>query len=79
MSIDDVDNINVAVYPNPVSDVLNIRGEGILQIELMDVNGRTVMTSGATSQLNLSGMAAGLYMVRVITNDGVHTQKIVKK
>lgn len=79
VSIDDVDNINVAVYPNPVSDVLNIRGEGILQIELMDVNGRTVMTSGATSQLNLSGMAAGLYMVRVITNDGVHTQKIVKK
>ena len=79
VSIDDVDNINVAVYPNPVSDVLNIRGEGILQIELMDVNGRTVMTSGATSQLNLSGMAAGLYMVRVITNDGIHTQKIVKK
>ena len=79
VSIDDVDNINVAVYPNPVSDVLNIRGEGIQQIELMDVNGRTVMTSGATSQLNLSGMAAGLYMVRVITNEGVHTQKIVKK
>ena len=79
VGVNEVNNVNVAVYPNPVSDVLNIRGEGIQQIELMDVNGRTVMTSGATSQLNLDGMAAGLYMVRVITNDGVHTQKIVKK
>ena len=79
VGINDVNDINVAVYPNPVSEVLNIEGEGIQQIELMDVNGRTVMTSGATSQLNLSGMAAGLYMVRVITNEGVHTQKIVKK
>ena len=79
VGVNEVNNVNVAVYPNPVSDVLNIRGEGIQQIELMDVNGRTVMTSGATSQLNLDGMAAGLYMVRVITNEGVHTQKIVKK
>lgn len=79
VGIEDVDNVNVSVYPNPANDVLNIEGEGIQKVELMDVNGRTVMTTANAGSLNISTLAMGVYVVRVITNNGISTQKIVKK
>lgn len=79
VGIEDVDNVNVSVYPNPANDVLNIEGEGIQEVELMDVNGRTVMTTANAGSLNISNLASGIYVVRVITNNGISTQKIVKK
>lgn len=77
--IENVANTSVAVYPNPANDVLNIAGEGILQVELMDVNGRTVMNAYQAGSLNIGSLTSGVYVVRVITADGVSTQKIVKK
>lgn len=79
VGIEDVDNVNVSVYPNPANDVLNIEGEGIQQIELMDLSGRTVLHTFNTGSLNISNLANGVYMVRVITNNGISTQKIIKK
>lgn len=79
VGIEDVDNVNVSVYPNPANDVLNIEGEGIQNVELLDVNGRTVLTNANGGSLNISNLATGVYVVRVITNNGISTQKIVKK
>ena len=76
--IENASDINVAIYPNPVSSVLNIEGEGIQQVEVMDLNGRTILTSAATS-LNLESLASGIYMVRVIAAEGIRVEKIVKK
>ncbi len=79
VGIEDVNTVNVAVYPNPANDVLNINGEGIQQVNLIDINGRTVMSAAKAGSLNISSLATGVYMVRVITTTGVSTQKIVKK
>ena len=78
VGIENVNDINVAIYPNPVSNVLNVEGEGIEQVEVMDLNGRVILTSAATS-LNLENLASGVYMVRVIAAEGIHVEKIVKK
>ena len=79
VGIEDVNSVNVAIYPNPANDVLNINGEGIRQVEMMDINGRTVMSAAKAGSLNISALASGVYVVRVVTNSGVSTQKIVKK
>lgn len=76
--IDNADEAKVFVSPNPVSEMLSIQAEGIQKVELMDMAGRTVMTS-AQSRLNLGQLAAGMYMVRVTTAEGIFTEKIVKK
>lgn len=78
VGIDGVNGTNVAVYPNPASSMLRVEGEGIEQVEIIDMNGRVVMTAGAGS-INVSSLSAGIYMVRVVTESGVSTQKIVKK
>ena len=77
-AIDDVDNMNVAVYPNPVCNVLNVEGSDIQQVEIMDLNGRTILTTNEKA-INISNLASGMYMVRVITAEGIHTTKIVKQ
>ena len=53
-------------------------GEGIEMVQILDVNGRIVMTADAGS-INISSLANGVYFVRAITAKGVATQKIVKK
>ena len=78
VGIDGVNEANVAIYPNPATSVLRVEGEGIEQVEIIDVNGRVVMNTKA-GRINVSSLADGIYMVRVVTADGVSTQKIVKK
>ncbi|MBR3489258.1 MAG: T9SS type A sorting domain-containing protein, partial [Bacteroidales bacterium] len=66
-------------YPNPVTNILNIEAQGIQEVSVMDVNGRTVMTLQNTNRIDMSNLANGVYFVRVITAEGVSIQKIAKK
>ena len=77
-SISEVENANVVLFPNPVTSVLNIEAQGIQEVNVIDVNGRTVMTE-KTNRIDMSNLANGVYFVRVITAEGVSTQKIAKK
>ena len=77
--ISNVSDANVELYPNPVANVLNIQAEGVQEVSVIDVNGRTIMTEKNVNTINMSNLANGVYFVRVITTDGVSTQKITKK
>ena len=77
-SISEVENANVVLFPNPVTSVLNIEAQGIQEVNVLDVNGRTVMTANS-NRIDMSNLANGVYFVRVITAEGVSTQKIAKK
>ena len=56
-------------------------------IEVIDVYGKVVRTVGlphsdsrtTTTQINVSGLASGMYFVRVTTDRGVVTKPFVKK
>lgn len=49
--------------------------EGILQI--IDMTGRIVLSGDAINRVSTSGMTPGVYILRLITANGVKTQKIV--
>lgn len=72
----------VSVFPNPVTDVLNINlnnGFDNVSFNLVDINGRTLF-SGQTDAINMSGFNAGVYMLNIV-QDGVNmgSKKIIKK
>lgn len=69
---------SVAIYPNPASQMLNVKAEGLQKVEMLDMAGRTVLTTSA-SHISLNGIAAGMYMVRVTTAEGIHTEKVMVK
>ena len=77
--ITETENANVVLYPNPVNDKLNIVADGIQEVNVLDINGRNVMTLQNTNTIDMSNLANGVYFVRVITANGVSTQKIAKK
>lgn len=68
----------VSVYPNPTTGMLYVDGEGIVSVEVLDINGRVMMTSTA-NRVDISGLSNGIYMVRTVTNNGVSLKKVVKK
>lgn len=75
---------NYTVFPNPTSGVLNIgtKGASMNQIQISDINGRTVKTINAANvsetQINISDLNSGVYFLKISSDSGVGTTKIVK-
>jgi hypothetical protein len=58
------------LYPNPVTNVLNIvsESESIGNVEVMDINGKRLIVTSidkASTELDLSHLAPGMYFVKV--------------
>ena len=79
---------SIALYPNPANDVVNVQctmnNVQLEGIEIIDVYGKVVRTVvGANNyspiRINVSGLANGMYFVRVTTDEGVATKPFVKK
>jgi alpha-tubulin suppressor-like RCC1 family protein len=80
----------VVVYPNPVASTLTIKftdanTSGQILIKIIDMKGTSVMTeetvvsSGQLINLNVSGLAKGVYAVEVIVGSKLSYQLIVKQ
>ncbi len=85
--IEEFDNLDWAVYPNPNNGDMTIRYAGLdskVSIELFDVAGRAVhqeqrqLFNGQQVALDLSGtLANGLYTVRLTTAGGRSEQRVI--
>lgn len=66
-----------SIYPNPANDVVNIvSNEPVAIVYIMTMDGRVVSTiSNPGSQLNISGLANGNYMLRFVSESNT-TQRI---
>ncbi|TDX86001.1 T9SS type A sorting domain-containing protein [Epilithonimonas xixisoli] len=81
MAVSDINKVNISVYPNPFTDVLNISDvKGVKSVSVNDISGREVKSLAPSAELNLSSLKAGLYIVNLKMEDGsVKTFKAIKK
>lgn len=84
MSIEDNPKaIDLKFYPNPTTDYFNITSKGIIQsIELYDTSGRLIRTSLVNdfeTQQDVTNLNNGVYILKIKTQEGEVTGKIVKK
>ncbi len=72
---------NNYVYPNPVEDVLMVKGANISSVTIFDALGLQVLkTDGKAAEgINVSGLKSGMYMVNVTSNKGTTTTTVIKK
>jgi hypothetical protein len=71
----------IQVYPNPTSDWLFVNSARTIEkIQVMDITGKSVMTSGKGNAVDFSGLSKGLYQLRLqFENDQVEYQKVLKQ
>ncbi|RZK12671.1 MAG: T9SS type A sorting domain-containing protein [Flavobacterium sp.] len=74
---------NFKAYPNPVKDILNVSyTENISGVEVYNLLGQKVATKAINAnngQLDMSGLAAGSYLVKVTAGNQVQTIKVIKQ
>lgn len=75
-----------SVFPNPTKNILNISNSmdaSIENIELIDINGRSIINNKVANttetQINISDIAQGVYMLRIVSDRGTLVKKIVKE
>lgn len=76
--INDVNAINVKVYPNPVVDVLHVNVEA-LRIDVYNAGGALVADASNADSVNVAHLPAGYYIAVVATADGTARIPFVKK
>lgn len=82
LAVSDIDKTeNLSVYPNPFSGILNISDiKGIKSISINDISGREVKSLAPATEINLSDLKTGLYIVNLKMNDGsIKPFKVIKK
>ena len=73
---------NVMVYPNPAENQLNIMARGLQRIAVYNAMGQLVETKTANGNqlvLQVDGYTKGLYLLQIVTNDGMTTKFVAVK
>ncbi len=73
----------ISVYPNPISDVLNISNENgaLISVEMIDAKGSVVVSTKAASKsftFDTGELNSGVYILIVRSEGSVRTFKVVK-
>ena len=72
----------LVIYPNPVSDQLTLKGEGLRHVTLVSITGATVFDSDIADNgmvIDMARVPQGLYLLTVCTDEGVKVEKVVKR
>ena len=76
-----LDESAVSLYPNPVKDKLHIGAKSVIRLmELVAIDGRRMrqwIIDANETEVVLEGLAKGVYMLQIVTDDGVLTKKFV--
>jgi hypothetical protein len=75
----DENSDKVALYPNPTKGNVTIEANGMSRITVVSMLGQVVFDTEISDNvytLNMSQFNAGMYMVRVYTEEGVAVKRV---
>ncbi|MBE6329384.1 MAG: T9SS type A sorting domain-containing protein [Bacteroidales bacterium] len=70
-------DIEIEITPNPATDIITVSGD-VEKIEVIALNG-AVVASAEGNQANIASLAAGSYIVKAYTAEGIAFKSIIKK
>lgn len=82
LSTNDFALSQITVYPNPTSTVFNVNLPADVEVissSVVDIMGRITGASFANGQVNVSGLADGIYFLKLQTNKGEFSTKVIKQ
>ena len=78
--LNEMDVDQALIYPNPVEGELTIQAEGLQRVVVYNVMGQQVAaveTKEPECTLNMDAYPKGLYMLRLVTRNGVLTRNVL--
>lgn len=77
---------NINIYPNPVKNTLQINTQSqgfgsvvIRSIYVYDALGKKLLETNNVTQLDISNLTSGLLFIKIETNKGIITKKVIKE
>ena len=78
--IDEADNPEIKIYPNPAVSIVNVEGGEISKVVAADNSGRTVILPHSSSQVDVNALESGIYTLHITTTDGkTAVRRLVKR
>ena len=79
VGVNEVDMLErIVVYPNPATSMVSINTNGVLKVDVLDMNGRTLISKEHSNKIDISEIPDGVYTIKVIMPQGEAIRKIVK-
>ncbi|TXE20021.1 T9SS type A sorting domain-containing protein [Psychroserpens burtonensis] len=81
LSVDSFTLDAISVAPNPATNYISINFPASISdftTELYDITGKLVLKSSNKERLDVSQLQAGIYILRISTNDGTISKRITK-
>ena len=78
-------DVSIEAYPKPTSDILHIKGDYAIEtIELYSLEGRLVLSkvfigNQRETTISVKTLSKGLYILKVTSEKGIFTDKIIKQ
>ena len=87
LSTNDFESKPVTVYPNPSKNVFNISLDNVSKFDLIlhDMTGKVLFNEVNINNVNnnftldLNNFSNGIYLLKVVTKDRIHTKKLILK
>ena len=78
-SVEEIKDKVISVYPDPAMETVTIDGVEASEVQVYNALGQLVKTVQGSNEINVSGLPAGIYSIRVTMNDGnLFLNKIIK-
>lgn len=78
VSVNDLQDFSIRVYPNPTSNIVNIDGD-YDTLSVIDMTGQTVKTFNALPTIHINDLNNGIYILKLLKGNNFSLVKLIKR
>ena len=77
--LDDQNQLDISIYPNPVIDKLFIQGlSNPTKISVYNILGKLVLSKTTSSEINVDNLQSGIYILKIVDNQKEIVRRFIK-
>tara|TARA_R110002020_G_scaffold125325_1_gene282498 strand:+ start:42 stop:635 length:594 start_codon:yes stop_codon:yes gene_type:complete len=79
VGIGDQSYLYLSIYPNPTTDILNVKSTLPTVSSVYDMTGKIIINESLSDRLDMSAYPAGVYTIQVKVGERIHCKRIIKQ
>jgi len=83
LGVNNLENSGITLYPNPVTDILQVKGiKKMENFRIVDNSGKVLIKqiiNNTSTKIDISALKTGIYFIKIRTKNYVYMSKIIKQ